>query len=231
MKWFQRSEARASAHLVIGRDGEITQSVPFDTVAWHAGRSHWEGREGLNQYALGIELVNAGRLIRQGDSWRAWFQHVYPDDQVLEATHKHESSPAGWQTFTAEQIEAAVEVCCLLFERYGIRDVVGHDDIAPGRKSDPGPAFPMSSFRARVVGRSDHDEKVYETTTHLNVRSGPGIGHPTVPGSPLPPATGVEVLREDGSWRWVRALGEVAGLPGVEGWVHGRYLALRREDG
>jgi len=231
VNWFGNPAARASAHLVIGRDGSITQSVPFDTVAWHAGRSRWEGREGLNGYSLGIELDNAGRLIRQGDQWRSWFQRVYTADEVLESVHKNESSMAGWHTFTAEQIDATVTVSCLLFERYGLRDVVGHEDIAPGRKSDPGPAFPMSSFRAQVEGRADEREPHFLTTAFLNIRSGPGTEHPRVEGSPLPPETEVEVLREEGVWRWVQVDGEVDGIRGVEGWVHGRYLSPVRDDG
>jgi len=54
---------KASAHLVIGRDGSITQLVPFDRVAWHAGASSWDGLKGLNRYSLGIELENAGKLL------------------------------------------------------------------------------------------------------------------------------------------------------------------------
>jgi N-acetylmuramoyl-L-alanine amidase len=69
--WLTKEEAKASAHVVIGRDGSITQLVPFDRVAWHAGASSWEGLQGLNKYSLGIELDNAGRLTRQGNGWRA----------------------------------------------------------------------------------------------------------------------------------------------------------------
>ena len=76
---------KASAHLVIGRDGAITQLVPFDTVAWHAGISCWEGREGLNRLSLGIELDNAGALTRHGIRWRAWFGVEYDDEDVIEA--------------------------------------------------------------------------------------------------------------------------------------------------
>jgi N-acetylmuramoyl-L-alanine amidase len=48
--------SKASAHLVIGRDGKITQLVPFDTIAWHAGNSSYKGRVGLNSYSIGIEI-------------------------------------------------------------------------------------------------------------------------------------------------------------------------------
>ena len=66
--------SKASAHVVIGRDGGVTQLVPFNRVAWHAGVSRWQGLEGMNHYALGIELDNAGRLDRVGSRWQAWFK-------------------------------------------------------------------------------------------------------------------------------------------------------------
>lgn len=215
---------KASAHLVIGRDGAITQLVPFDTVAWHAGISSWEGREGLNRLSLGIELDNAGALTRHGTRWRAWFGVEYDDEDVIEAVHKHETTPRGWHLYTPEQLDAALDVATLLVTRYGLRDVVGHDDIAPGRKTDPGPAFPMQSFHARVLGRADDMPVQYETMTNLNIRSGPGTQHPAIPGSPLPTGTRVVILAEDGSWRRVDVLEPVGDAADVQGWVHGRYL-------
>lgn len=164
--WLARPEARASAHIVIDRDGEITQLVPFDRIAWHAGRSEWLGRAGLNRYSLGIELDNAGRLTRQGGHWRAWFGDEYADEDVVEATHKHESAASGWHAYSPVQIDAALAAASLLFNHYGLRDVLGHDDIAPGRKSDPGPAFPMASFRGRIVGRGE-DEAAEERLLRL----------------------------------------------------------------
>ncbi|HSJ09959.1 MAG TPA: N-acetylmuramoyl-L-alanine amidase, partial [Longimicrobiales bacterium] len=56
--WLARKESKASAHVVVGRDGTIVQQVPFDIVAWHAGASTWEGRVGLNNCSIGIELDN-----------------------------------------------------------------------------------------------------------------------------------------------------------------------------
>ena len=155
--WLTKREARASAHIVVARNGTITQLVPFDRIAWHAGSSEWLGRAGLNRYSLGIEMDNAGRLTRQGDRWRAWFGDEYAAEDVVEATHKHESAASGWHAYSPDQIDATLEVASLLFNHYGLRDVLGHEDIAPGRKTDPGPAFPMASFRARIVGRSEDE--------------------------------------------------------------------------
>jgi N-acetylmuramoyl-L-alanine amidase len=216
--------ARASAHLVIGRDGKITQLVPFDTMAWHAGKSSWDGRQGLNRYSLGIELDNAGRLTLQGTKWCTWMGRQVPDDQVVQAVHKNETKLCGWEAYPEPLIRAALEVGSLLFQTYKLKDVIGHDDIAPRRKSDPGPAFPMRSFQARLLGRAEEQPVVHEVTTTLNVRSGPGTKYATVPGSPLPPGTKVEILSKKGDWRQVDVLQPVGGQADIQGWVHQRYL-------
>ena len=64
-EFLAKEEVKASAHLVIGRQGELFQLVPFDTEAWHAGRSSYDGRANLNRYSIGIELDNLGRLQLQ----------------------------------------------------------------------------------------------------------------------------------------------------------------------
>lgn len=222
--WLTNPAAKASAHLVIGQDGSLTQLVPFDTKAWHAGASKWEDRVGLNSYSIGIELDNPGNLIRHGNRWRAWFGSEYKDSEVIEAVHKNETEPKGWHIYPPEQIEAALNVGSLLVAHYNLRDVVGHEDIAPNRKTDPGPAFPMKSFCARLLGRQEEEEVKYETTSDLNIRTGPGTQHPTIPGSPLPPGTVVEILRLEESWAFVDVLSVVQGVADMQGWVHSRYL-------
>jgi N-acetylmuramoyl-L-alanine amidase len=223
--WLARKESRASAHVVIGRDGSVVQQVPFDTIAWHAGPSSWEGRIGLNRCSIGIELDNAGRLVRQGNRWRAWFGGYYDDDDVIEATHRHESTPAGWHTYTPAQLQAALDLSTLLVGRYNLRDVIGHDDISPGRKSDPGPAFPMDSFRSRIFGRREDEMPEYYALAALNIRTGPGTRHEALPGSPLPPGTRMQVIRAQDSWRLVDVLDVVNGIGDLEGWVHSRFIA------
>lgn len=226
IKWLANPRANASAHIVIARDGSITQMVRFDRVAWHAGRSSWQGDVGLNQYSIGIELDNAGRMERVGGHWRAWFQEEFPDEEVLEAVHKNETVLSGWHTYTPEQIDAAIELSSVLVEKYELLDVLGHDDISPGRKTDPGPAFPMANFRARVLGRADDVEEILVTTTGLNIRTGPGTENPTLEGSPLPEGTQVVVMGSQGNWRLVTVLDTVHDVMDLEGWVHGRYLKL-----
>lgn len=230
--WLCDPRAKASAHLVIGKDGKIIQLVPFNLVAWHAGKSSWNDGEqefvGMNNHAIGIELDNPGKLVRKGGGWRSLLLgREYQDKDVLEATHKNESAPAGWCVYPEVQLNAALNVAALLLEEYGLRDVLGHDDVAPRRKVDPGPAFPMDSFRARLFGRSEEEASApprFVTTTSLNIRLGPGTHHSTVIPLPLPEGTGVEVLGFEGSWRQVDVLDPVAGVQDIQGWVHGRYL-------
>src|SRR5262245_13438472 len=67
--WLCNPAARASAHVVIGRDGKICQLVPFNLKAWHAGVSAWAGRTGLNSCSIGVELDNAGKLQKVGNRY------------------------------------------------------------------------------------------------------------------------------------------------------------------
>ncbi len=155
ISWFQNPMARASAHLVIGRDGQVTQMRPFNRSAWHAGKSRWNELENLNSHSLGIELVNAGKLQKtDAGKWINWAEREIPAAEVIVATHKHESSAAGWHIYTPQQIEATVAVGVALNAAYDFLDVLGHEDISPGRKVDPGPAFPMIGVQSRILGRA-----------------------------------------------------------------------------
>ncbi|MBP8215845.1 MAG: N-acetylmuramoyl-L-alanine amidase [Propionivibrio sp.] len=228
VSWMCNPAAKAAAHLVIGRDGSLTQLAPFNRITWHAGKSEWEGRSGLNGFSIGIELDNAGKLERVGSRWiSAVSKRAYPDDDVLVANHKHDrpgTPPIGWHEYGEEQLEVAAQVGLLLMEKYALKDVLGHEDIAPGRKSDPGPAFPMASFRARLMGRADDEVEHYVTTSALNVRAGPGTEFAALPGSPLPSGTRVALLEQQGLWWRVDVLDTVSGVMDLVGWCHSRYL-------
>jgi N-acetylmuramoyl-L-alanine amidase len=113
---------RVSAHYVLGEDGTVYRLVSEDRVAWHAGRSHWRGRDALNGTSIGIEIVNL-----HGD------RHDYP----------------------GVQIDALIELCRDIVGRHPAivpRNVVGHSDIAPKRKVDPGLCFPWAKLAAGGVG-------------------------------------------------------------------------------
>jgi N-acetylmuramoyl-L-alanine amidase len=157
-QYFSQESANVSAHLVIRRDGSITQCVPFNIVAWHAGKSQWTGKDGthysgLNNSAIGIEMENWGPLNKTSGGWVSWTGRLVDSSKVMEARHKYGVPNCGWETFTLTQIETAVSAARAICGEYGIEDIMGHDDIAPGRKSDPGPAWDMETFKAKVRGR------------------------------------------------------------------------------
>lgn len=129
-----------SAHVVIDKDGTLTQLVPFTRVAWHAGESTWEGRPYCNRYAVGIELVNRGPVLPTFAG------------PAIRAAHKNDPTKTVrlWEAYPDAQIEALVDLCRTLRYTYGVREIVGHDDVAPRRKQDPGPAFPMELVQRRV---------------------------------------------------------------------------------
>jgi len=106
-------EAKVSAHYVVEEDGRVFRLVPEEKRAWHAGKSHWRGITDVNSASVGIEIVNPG--------------------------HDH-----GYRDFPDVQVEAVIRLVADIKERHGIGrgDIVGHSDIAPRRKRDPGELFP-----------------------------------------------------------------------------------------
>lgn len=115
--------AEVSAHYVIEESGAIHALVPEDKRAWHAGKSSWRGECDINSHSIGIEIVNPG----------------------------HEF---GYRPFPLPQIEALQKLCADIIGRRSIKpqNVLGHSDIAPSRKDDPGELFPWQVLSASGVG-------------------------------------------------------------------------------
>jgi AmpD protein len=112
-------DLEVSAHMLIGRDGALTQFVPFGKRAWHAGRSAYCGRMACNDFSVGIELEGT--------------------DDVA---------------YTTAQYRALASLIAALRRAYpslATAEVVGHSDIAPGRKTDPGPAFDWAKLRRMLA--------------------------------------------------------------------------------
>lgn len=152
--WFRNPAAKASAHLVIDRaNGEITQVVDFNATAWHAGKSKWKTITGLNACSIGIELDNAGQLTKSGAQYLAWFKAPYAAEDVFTALAA-DGKETYWHEFSEPQMESLLRAASALHAAYNFADILGHSDIAPGRKTDPGPAFPMGSFKSRILGRA-----------------------------------------------------------------------------
>ncbi len=216
----KKPSGNASAHIVLGRDGRIVQLAPFNVVTWHAGVSAWDGLTGLNSHSIGIEMDNAGALDRVGAQYMSWFKQAYPEDQVHVGAHPQGGPVRGWHAYSGVQIERAIELAELLVSTYGLQEVLGHEDIAPGRKSDPGPAFPMAALRSQAFGREDDAlPRRWVNASTLNIRSAPD-GLAAVVAPPL--ARGTELLLLEIGSRWSRV--EVAGPTDLEGWVNNSFL-------
>ena len=114
---------KVSCHYLIDRKGQILKMVDDNKVAWHAGKSKWKNYNNLNKYSIGIELVNKG----------------------------HEF---GYEKFTIPQVNNLIKLCQNLKKKYKIKNsnIVGHSDIAPLRKQDPGEKFPWQKLQRNKIG-------------------------------------------------------------------------------
>lgn len=221
-----------SAHLVIDQEGTITQLVPFNKGAWHAGESHWEGRRWLNHNSIGIELVNDGALKLKNGQWTASSGTVYTEDQIIIERHKHNFGVNGWPKYPEAQLKAAFEVSNLLITHYGLKDILGHEDVADARigKIDPGPAFPMEAWRVLLFGRREPIITKYQLTQTVKAYADQG----KTPTIKLPTLHSVKALPANTSltvntktiiegWRQVKIKG------GKDGWVSADYLTFTND--
>ena len=113
-------EAKVSSHYLVAEDGQVVRLVAEEKRAWHAGKSYWRGVTDVNSASVGIEIVNPG----------------------------HEF---GYRPFPDEQIAALIPLVADIKDRHGVGrgNVVGHSDIAPARKEDPGELFPWDALASR----------------------------------------------------------------------------------
>ena len=116
-------KSSVSSHYFIKNNGKILKLVEDYHVAWHAGKSHWKNYKNLNKNSIGIELVNKG----------------------------HEF---GYTNFKKKQLSSLIKICKILIKKYKIKreNVVGHSDIAPLRKIDPGEKFPWKGLANKKIG-------------------------------------------------------------------------------
>lgn len=123
LDWLCREESQVSSHYFVHEDGRVVQLVPEARRAWHAGKSCWAGETDINSCSIGIEVANPGH-------------------------------PGGLPGFPDTQISAVVELCRDCGSRWGIpaERVLGHSDVAPIRKVDPGENFPWQELHFAGVG-------------------------------------------------------------------------------
>ena len=162
VNWFKSDECGTSAHVVVERDGVITQMVPFNRKAWHAGASEFKGKANCNAFSIGIEIVNPGALDKDG---RAWFHKK--TDKGFSGARRVKTAEHGdgyWLDYTPEQIDAVTNLCKALALAYpDIEDVSAHYIVSPRRKVDVGPLFPLDDVRrATLAVRADGTADVVE---------------------------------------------------------------------
>lgn len=151
ISWLCNPDAKASAHVVIARDGTITQLAPFDVQTWHAGKSSWKGRSNVNGFAVGIEIVNPGKLDKSGSGYVNDLGVKVAGSMDVHWAETKEHGGGYWLTYTEEQIEAVIGLCKSLRATYpGIDWIATHYLISPGRKIDVNPLFPLAEVRAAV---------------------------------------------------------------------------------
>jgi len=116
-------KSKVSSHFVIGRTGKIYRLVEDNEIAWHAGKSCWRKYKNINKNSIGIELVNRG----------------------------HEF---GYKSFKKEQLSSLIKIIKKIIKKYKIknRNIIGHSDIAPSRKIDPGEKFPWQKLSLYKIG-------------------------------------------------------------------------------
>jgi N-acetylmuramoyl-L-alanine amidase len=117
------TKSKVSSHFLINQNGKVYRMVQDNRIAWHAGKSCWENYRNLNKNSIGIELVNKGHQF-------------------------------GYTNFTKKQILSLVKICKILTKKYKIKknNIVGHSDISPLRKIDPGEKFPWEHLAKKKIG-------------------------------------------------------------------------------
>lgn len=174
------STSQVSSHYVVDEDGAIFNLVPEQRRAWHAGMSFWRGHKALNARSIGIEIVNPGH------EW-------------------------GYRAFPVLQMAAVCDLCLGVLARHPIpaRNVVGHSDVAPDRKQDPGEKFGWEALAQNGVGL--WPEGIPDLGTGAPVRDAIGlrdvrlalteIGYDVAPGGPLDPALSIVLRGFQRHWR------------------------------
>lgn len=216
---FADANSDVSAQFTIDVDGTVYQHVPCNKRAWHAGPSKFKEVTDLNSHSVGIEFVNPGflRKIDEGT-----FQDAYGTRVSGESVGPMVAAPNArvgtgtfyWPAYSKDQIEAGERLVAALVSAYGILDIITHEEIdTRGWKTDPGPAFPMTRFKALLRNPSKTVVQYEVIADVLNVRSGPGTSNPVL--TKLRKGAIVEAKATSAGWVQTR-----------DGWVSADFVRL-----
>lgn len=156
-----KNTGKASAHFVVEWDGKVSQLVPTNRRANHAGASTFNGCAGCNDFAIGIEIVNPGRMTRLSEAQaQAWWGEQFSIS--LMGVHEittPQHGPGLWMSYPEAQLRAVIDLlACLFRDIPTLTDITTHWYISPGRKVDVNPLFPLEQVRAAVLGHDDPSE-------------------------------------------------------------------------
>ena len=194
--------ARVSAHYLVEEDGRVFALVPEERRAWHAGKSFWRGERDVNGASIGVEIVNPGH------EW-------------------------GYRPFLAAQIEAVIQLVADIRSRWTVPDerILGHSDVAPDRKEDPGELFPWKRLAeaghglwaepaaapGAPLGEGDAGAGVFALQAGLT-----RLGYDSAPSGAYDAATAAIVRAFQRHWRPARVDGV------ADGETRARLIALLR---
>lgn len=155
---FKYGRKKGYCYLYIDRDGTIYQSSPLDRWGWHAGKSHWPGFEGgVSRYFVGIEMASAGLLKDGAGGFFTWWGEEIPPKETRRVERLHNMKEGVYQVYTSAQEESLKDLLLWLKfnnpDIFRLENVVGHDEVSPNRKSDPGGSlsWPMPEFRSSLM--------------------------------------------------------------------------------
>ena len=254
ISWFKNTSnnpKHIAAHIVLDVDGTITQLVPFNRKANHAGYSSWDGVIGFNDHSIGIEVVNAGYLQKMNDgTYRRKITDAtktkpaqyktYPataSSKIIKTKHKHkfwiDADNQHWFKFPQVQLDALYKLSKAIINEYQLLRALGHDDISPARKPDPGPAFPWDEFKQNVLGQIDDIGKIFVVNTDSsNFRAEPSTSAAKI--KTLNKGFEVGLIETAGLWYKVYLVNDKKDVVKADGssiktigWVHNSLLDLK----
>ena len=165
-------------------------------------------------------------MKRTGNRFTTWYEKEVDISDVVEARHRNpETDERFWHRYTEKQIEVVEEICETLASTYDIKHILGHEEISPGRKQDPGPAFPLDKIRNNILA-ADRDQEegakdefpidgVVNVNNSLNIRALPFAGAEKV-ARPIRNKQKVTIIEEENGWYRVRTE--------ITGWVSKKYI-------
>ena len=141
LKYLCDKKNKVSSHFLINKKGQIYQLVNLKKRAWHAGESYWAGKKDINSYSVGIEIDNSGKLIH-------------------------------YENYTRNQIFSLIKLLKYLIKKYkiSINNILGHSDIAPYRKIDPGEKFPwikLNNLNLTIIPKNSSKKDISVLENHF----------------------------------------------------------------